>query len=138
MAEPDFEAEARAWLLQWAALDDVQLEEADLKVNEAFVVGLADLARLGLLGEESAPDQLGPYPILRTLGQGGMSVVHLAWDEAHGRRVALKASHTPLASDGFDRDQAVFPNEVLRFIRETQGAEWGRLEKIELGTFVDL
>ena len=33
-----------------------------------------------------------------------------------------------IGSDGFDRDRAIFPRTVLGFIRETQPAEWAKLE----------
>ena len=73
---------------------------------------LRDLDRLGLLGggEESAPQKLGPYTILRRLGQGGMSEVFLARDKRLGRVVALKSAFPSLAHDQRSRER--FDREV--------------------------
>jgi type I restriction enzyme R subunit len=35
-----------------------------------------------------------------------------------------------LAREGFDRERAIFPKEVLTFIRETQQTEWAKLEAL--------
>ena len=46
--------------------------------------------------------------------------------EAH----LLGNGYTPVAGGGFDRERAVFADEVLGFIRETQPEAWARLEKL--------
>ena len=46
--------------------------------------------------------------------------------EAH----LLHKGYIPVAGEGFDRDHAIFPDTVLGFIRETQPAEWTRLETL--------
>lgn len=57
------------------------------------------------------PDQLGPYRILRRLGQGGMGTVYDALDTALDRHVALKLIAPGLADD---------PGFRSRFVREAQ------------------
>ena len=44
--------------------------------------------------------------------------------EAH----LLQEGYVPIASEGFDRERAIFPEIVLAFIRETQPKEWAKLE----------
>lgn len=39
-------------------------------------------------------------------------------------RHLLASGYIPLSRDGFDRERAIFPDEVLACIRETQPAEW--------------
>jgi type I restriction enzyme R subunit len=46
--------------------------------------------------------------------------------EAH----LLANGYTPVGRDTFDRDRAIFPAEVLGFIRETQPSEWAKLEAL--------
>ncbi len=42
----------------------------------------------------------------------------------------LAHDYHPVSSDGFDRERAIFPDGVLRFIRETQPTEWAKLEAL--------
>ena len=42
----------------------------------------------------------------------------------------LANGYLPLRPDEFDRDRAIFPEAVLRFIRETQPHEWEKLEAL--------
>jgi type I restriction enzyme, R subunit len=46
--------------------------------------------------------------------------------EAH----LLANGYQRIASQGFDRERAVFPETVLSFIRETQPNEWAKLEAL--------
>ena len=46
--------------------------------------------------------------------------------EAH----LLANGYVSVATGGFDRDRAIFPDTVLAFIRETQSKEWARLEAL--------
>lgn len=42
----------------------------------------------------------------------------------------LAHGYIPVLRDGFDRERAIFPDEVLYFIRETQPSEWAKLEAL--------
>ncbi len=52
-----------------------------------------------LFGREAAPTCLGHYVLLHVVGQGGMGVVHAAYDEQLDRKVALKLLRTPERAD---------------------------------------
>ena len=42
----------------------------------------------------------------------------------------LDNGYVPIASEGFDRERAIFPETALTFIRETQAREWVKLEAL--------
>ena len=46
--------------------------------------------------------------------------------EAH----LLDNGYVSIAGDGFDRDHAIFAEEALAFIRDTQPGEWAKLERL--------
>lgn len=62
-------------------------------------------------GAPAPGDQVGPYRVLRQLGEGGMGTVHEALDTALHRHVALKVIAPGLAGD---------PGFRTRFVREAQ------------------
>src|ERR1700754_2031212 len=65
-----------------------------------------------MLGVSEQPQQIGPYRLVRKLGQGGMGIVYLAQD-ADFRLVALKVLRPELATDADYR---------RRFTREAEAA----------------
>ncbi|MFI7539273.1 serine/threonine-protein kinase [Streptosporangium sp. NPDC049376] len=73
-------------------------------------------------GETQAPERLGPYRLLRQIGEGGMGVVHLGLDE-DGREVAVKVLHPHVAADLKARDRLTREVETMRRVRSAQVAE---------------
>ena len=69
----------------------------------------ARITKLEVNGTDDEPKAIGPYRILRKLGQGGMGAVYLAFDGEGNRQVAIKV----LAAD-----QANKQNILQRFERE--------------------
>lgn len=67
-------------------------------------------------------DRLGPYRLLRRLGEGGMGVVHLALD-AHGRQVAVKVLRPEVAGDDVARRRLSREVETMRRVRDVHIAE---------------
>ncbi|MEV7806128.1 serine/threonine-protein kinase [Microbispora sp. NPDC088329] len=69
-----------------------------------------------------APERIGPYRLLRQLGEGGMGVVHLGLD-AEGREVAVKVLHPHVATDLKARDRLTREVETMRRVRSKRVAE---------------
>ncbi|WP_327047637.1 serine/threonine protein kinase [Microbispora sp. NBC_01189] len=67
-------------------------------------------------------DRLGPYRLLRRLGEGGMGVVHLALD-AQGRQVAVKVLRPEVAGDDVARRRLSREVETMRRVRGRHIAE---------------
>jgi serine/threonine protein kinase len=67
-------------------------------------------------------DRLGPYRLLRRLGEGGMGVVHLALDP-HGRQVAVKVLRPEVAGDDVARRRLSREVETMRRVRNPHIAE---------------
>ncbi|MFI6499231.1 protein kinase [Nonomuraea typhae] len=67
-------------------------------------------------------DRLGPYQLLRRLGEGGMGVVHLAVDQ-HGRQVAVKVLRSEVAGDEVARRRLSREVETMRRVRSKYIAE---------------
>ncbi|NAS24653.1 protein kinase [Herbidospora sp. NEAU-GS84] len=63
-----------------------------------------------------APERIGPYRLLRRLGEGGMGVVHLGLD-SDDRQVAVKVLHPHVASDLKARDRLTREVETMRRVR---------------------
>ncbi|MEV4370409.1 serine/threonine-protein kinase [Nonomuraea sp. NPDC049637] len=67
-------------------------------------------------------DRLGPYRLLRRLGEGGMGVVHLAVDP-QGRQVAVKVLRGEVAGDEVARRRLSREVETMRRVRSKFIAE---------------
>ncbi|GAB3129780.1 serine/threonine-protein kinase [Microbispora hainanensis] len=67
-------------------------------------------------------DRLGPYRLLRRLGEGGMGVVHLALDP-QGRQVAVKVLRSEVAGDDVARRRLSREVETMRRVRGPNIAE---------------
>ncbi|MFI6324000.1 serine/threonine-protein kinase [Nonomuraea sp. NPDC050556] len=67
-------------------------------------------------------DRLGPYKLLRKLGEGGMGVVHLAVDP-QGRQVAVKVLRSEVAGDDVARRRLSREVETMRRVRSRYIAE---------------
>ncbi|WP_223190323.1 serine/threonine-protein kinase [Nonomuraea terrae] len=67
-------------------------------------------------------DRLGPYRLLRRLGEGGMGVVHLAVDP-QGRQVAVKVLRAEVAGDEVARRRLSREVETMQRVRSGYIAE---------------
>ncbi|SDH77484.1 Serine/threonine protein kinase [Sinosporangium album] len=68
------------------------------------------------------PERLGPYRLVRKLGEGGMGVVHLGVDD-EGSEVAVKVLHSHVAADLKARDRLTREVETMRRVRSPYVAE---------------
>ncbi|MBG0815312.1 serine/threonine-protein kinase [Planomonospora sp. ID82291] len=75
-----------------------------------------------MTGDTQAPERLGPYRLLRKIGEGGMGAVHLGLDE-DGREVAVKVLHPHVAADLKARDRLTREVETMRRVRSPHVAE---------------
>ncbi|GAA3141098.1 hypothetical protein GCM10010466_35180 [Planomonospora alba] len=75
-----------------------------------------------MTGDTQAPERLGPYRLLRKIGEGGMGAVHLGLDE-DGREVAVKVLHPHVAADLKARDRLTREVETMRRVRSPYVAE---------------
>ncbi|MEU8249875.1 serine/threonine-protein kinase [Nonomuraea sp. NPDC048916] len=73
-------------------------------------------------GNTQAPERLGPYRLVRKIGEGGMGVVHLGLD-TEGREVAIKVLHPHVAADLKARDRLTREVETMRRVRSPHVAE---------------
>ncbi|NJP98936.1 serine/threonine protein kinase [Nonomuraea sp. FMUSA5-5] len=67
-------------------------------------------------------EHLGPYRVVRKIGEGGMGVAHLGLDGA-GRQVAIKVLHPHVAADLKARDRLFREVETMRRVRSSYVAE---------------
>ncbi|MET8005067.1 serine/threonine-protein kinase [Nonomuraea glycinis] len=73
-------------------------------------------------GNTQTPERLGPYRLIRKIGEGGMGIVHLGID-GEGREVAVKVLHPHVAADLKARDRLTREVETMRRVRSPHVAE---------------
>ena len=72
--------------------------------------------------QDRTPDRLGPYRLIRRIGEGGMGVVYLALNAAD-EQVALKALHPGMAQESNARRRMSREVETMRRVRSRYVAE---------------
>src|SRR5260221_1837206 len=72
--------------------------------------------------QDLPPDRLGPYRLVRRIGEGGMGVVYLALNAAD-EQVALKALHPGMAQESNARRRMGREVETMRRVRSRYVAE---------------
>lgn len=70
----------------------------------------AGLATIGRMKAPSMPERIGPYKIVRLIGEGGMGLVYEAQQSSPARRVAIKVIR--LAGAGGGRRLRLFQREI--------------------------
>ncbi|WP_083983140.1 serine/threonine-protein kinase [Actinomadura hibisca] len=73
-------------------------------------------------GDDIGQDMIGHYRVLRTLGEGGMGVVHLGAD-AEGRNVAIKVLRPAVAGDATARRRLAREVDSMRRVHSPHVAE---------------
>ncbi|MFG0317605.1 MAG: serine/threonine-protein kinase, partial [Planctomycetota bacterium JB042] len=157
MPEPDLVERLLAECLEAPEEERARALEERCRAHPEVADALRDrfqaLARFGLLQDPTpdppAPERLGEFRLLETLGGGGMGVVHLAEQEPLGRRVALKCirpEHLYFegARERFRREVAAVarlkhPNIVpIYTFGEEDGVPYFAMERIEGRSLADV
>lgn len=97
--------------------------------------------------DAALPDHVGRYPVLGTLGRGGMGVVYLARDPGLGREIAIKLLSTRLVRDAvalarFEREARLLasithPNVAVVHSLEHDDAPFLTMEVVEGATLAE-
>lgn len=72
--------------------------------------------------QDITPERLGPYRVIRRLGQGGMGVVYLA-EDSDGQSVAVKALHPGMAQEENARHRLAREVDTMHRVRSRYVAE---------------
>lgn len=131
--EPGLREELRRLLANHAALSGGGSQSAFLEALDAG--SAAALLETPAAEEVGAGEAVGPYRVIRRLGEGGMGVVYLAEDPRLERKVALKLLPPWLSSNSTARERLVLEAKAasaldhanIATIHEINAADDGRL-----------